>query len=109
MQTRLEKASLAELPGLREMLLQLLDGEGGYTGTAFGRGELTMPEFLQSLVDQEDPAKLQPGYVPQTNFWILDESNTLVGSLQMRHTLNDALREHGGHIGYYIAPQHRRK
>jgi predicted acetyltransferase len=109
MQTRLEKVSLTEHPGLRDMLLQLGPGDSGYGGTAFATGELSMPAFLQHCIDQENPAKLQPGYVPQTNFWILDDSNTVVGSLRLRHYLNDALLQNGGHIGYYIAPPHRNK
>ncbi len=33
----------------------------------------------------------------------------VMGTIQLRHTLNDFLREHGGHIGYHVRPTERGK
>ncbi len=59
-------------PGLLDFLIQLGDGENGFSGTPVGVGDLTLPAYLQQCCDMPDPAKLKPGLVLQTIFWILD-------------------------------------
>ncbi|MCM3745193.1 GNAT family N-acetyltransferase [Sporosarcina luteola] len=44
-----------------------------------------------------------------TNYFLIDDSGRLVGMVNIRHGLNDALRQIGGHIGYGIRPSERRK
>jgi len=105
----LEPASLTAPRGLVELLADLGDGENGFNGTAVGRGEMTIPEYLQSCMDMTDASKLKPGYVPQTVFWVIDEAGDAMGLVRVRHYLNDKLRERGGHIGYYIRPSQRGK
>ncbi|PYE48990.1 GNAT family N-acetyltransferase [Deinococcus yavapaiensis] len=51
---------------------------------------------------------LGPGFVPQTEKWLVDEERVL-GRVKIRHELNDRLREFGGHIGYEIRPSERRR
>ena len=43
-----------------------------------------------------------------TSRWIVVDDR-LVGSVSIRHVLNDYLREIGGHIGYAVRPSERRK
>lgn len=105
----LEPASLTAPRGLAELLADLGNGENGFNGTAVGRGEMTIPEYLQSCVDMTDASRLKPGYVPQTVFWVIDEAGEAVGLVRVRHYLNDKLRDRGGHIGYYIRPSQRGK
>jgi predicted acetyltransferase len=52
---------------------------------------------------------LRPGLVPQTVFWALDDDGEAVGIVRLRHYLNDNLRVHGGHIGYYVRRDQRGK
>lgn len=99
---RLEAASLTPPAQLREMLTELGTGENGFSGTPFFRGEITLAEYLQSCCDGPDPAKVKPGRVPQTTYWLLDESGTVVGMVRVRHSLNEFLLLHGGHIGFFI-------
>ena len=48
--------------------------------------------------------------VPDSVFFLLDEdSNRLLGAVNIRHYLNDALLREGGHIGDGIRPSERRK
>ena len=54
----------------------------------------------------ESPRK--PGYVPCTYLWIV-EGDTFLGSLAIRHELNEFLLNEGGHIGYSIRPSARRR
>jgi predicted acetyltransferase len=50
------------------------------------------------------------GKVPATQFMAVDQTDgNVIGMMQLRHTLNDALLESGGHIGYSVHPAHRGK
>ena len=52
--------------------------------------------------------QLGEGWVPcSTWFWAHD--GVLQGVINVRHHLSPALREFGGHIGYSVAPSHRRR
>ena len=63
--------------------------------------------FTESLTDE---ASLPLGYVRSTQLLYIRESDKkLVGTLQVRHTFNDFLREYGGNIGYSVRPDERRK
>ena len=50
-----------------------------------------------------------PGWVKSDTFLALDEAGTTVGMVNIRHTLNDALLQRGGHIGYSVHPAYRRR
>jgi predicted acetyltransferase len=65
--------------------------------------------FVDALTNDalpESPRK--PGYVPCTYLWIV-EGETFLGSLAIRHKLNDFLLNEGGHIGYSVRPSARRR
>ncbi len=49
-----------------------------------------------------------PDAIPATNWWIVRDGCYL-GSIQLRHRLNDFLADVGGHIGYGIRPSERRQ
>ena len=54
--------------------------------------------------------KVQPGRVPATVYFTLDlDRNIVVGAVDIRHCLNDALLLNGGHIGDGVRPSERRK
>lgn len=54
-----------------------------------------------------DPNRVAPaGIVHADSYWVT-EDQIVIGFLQLRHTLNDYLRETGGHIGYSIRPSYR--
>ena len=48
------------------------------------------------------------GWVPTSHYWLV-QAGQVIGSLRVRHYLNPVVRENTGHIGYDIAPSHRRK
>lgn len=65
--------------------------------------------YVQELVAdalRETPRK--EGYVPCSYFWIVEEDEVL-GSLAIRHELNDFLLNAGGHMGYSVRPSARRQ
>ena len=50
------------------------------------------------------------GLVPDSTFFCLDENrNIMVGAVNIRHYLNEALLLNGGHIGDGVRPSERRK
>lgn len=50
------------------------------------------------------------GWVPDSVFFLLDDSTgRLLGAVDIRHYLNEALLKDGGHIGDGIRPSERRK
>lgn len=105
----LEEASDGVPPGLIELLRELGDGETGFGGTSFGRGTQTLDEFLRSCQLGESPATVPEGLVPQTIYWMLDDSGQAVGMVRLRHFLNDHLLQTGGHAGYYVRRAERGK
>lgn len=54
-----------------------------------------------------DASKLKPGRVLRSVYWLLDDSKQAVGIVRIRHYLNEALRIHGGHLGYYVRKDRR--
>jgi len=47
--------------------------------------------------------------VPNSNYFLVDEDERIIGMVNIRHSLNDQLRQVDGHIGYGIRPSERRK
>lgn len=62
--------------------------------------------YLKSLEESEP----KEGYVPASIFFAYDrERDILVGAVDIRHSLNEALLLDGGHIGDGVRPSERRK
>lgn len=70
-------------------------------------------ETLDALIEKavlhaDTSAELPDGLVHNDLYWIVDERE-VIGFLSFRHTLNDWLREVGGHIGYAVRASRRRR
>lgn len=66
-------------------------------------------EWLLYLKENESN-KLKDGKVPSETYLLIDdETNKLIGMINICKHLNEQLKEHGGHIGYGIRPTERRK
>jgi predicted acetyltransferase len=63
-------------------------------------------DSLRNAALPETPRK--PEHVPCTYLWVV-HGGTFLGSLAIRHELNDFLLNEGGHIGYSIRPSARRR
>ena len=66
------------------------------------------PAYIAKMNDMTEGKNLPPGYVPQTTYWFVD-GGKFVGSVSIRHRLNEKLLQTGGHIGYDIRPSERSK
>jgi predicted acetyltransferase len=106
---RLVPASLEAPEGLEAFLIEVDKGETGFGGTDFAPDAETLATFLQRMVDRSEGRQLEPGWVPFTTYWLLDDAGAVVGISRLRHELTDGLLYHGGHIAYYVRPSERGK
>ncbi len=67
-------------------------------------------EWLAFNRAAENPATVPAGFVPADQFaWVRASDRKIVGMIQLRRELNDLLRQSGGHIGYSVRPDERRR
>lgn len=73
-------------------------------------GQKHVLAWLQECDDHRMGKNLPEGFVPATQFLgIRKADDKLVGVFQIRHSLTPHLKRIGGHIGYSVAPDQRRK
>ena len=107
MKLKLVKASA----DYREQITQMLE-------EWYASGEKIVPYAIRRL-DYHDFAhycknlevkNTEDGLVPDSTFFCLDEErDIMVGAVNIRHRLNEALLLNGGHIGDGVRPSERRK
>lgn len=88
----------------------------GFATDSLSDDELRDPDAFAAWIDTRlsyaDPATDLPAdRVPDTLSWIIDERrpDRILGSISLRHELNDFLLDVGGHIGYGVRPTARRR
>ncbi|GAA2309855.1 GNAT family N-acetyltransferase [Glycomyces scopariae] len=59
---------------------------------------------IERALTEDPPA----AFVPATTFWWVD-GLAFLGRINIRHRLNEHLRDYGGHIGYDVRPSARRR
>ncbi len=70
----------------------------------------TYDAWLDHLEANSDEKTVQPGWVTSSTFFgVRERDSRIIGMIDVRHTLNDYLRNYGGHIGYGVRPSERRK
>ena len=63
-------------------------------------------EYTNKLENQDTcPSHLVSAYT----YFLVGENNKIIGSINIRHRLNDYLFNFGGHIGYGVRPTERKK
>lgn len=65
-------------------------------------------DFVQNKINQSKGVDLPEGWVPSTEFWLIDDGE-FIGRTNIRHYLSEWLLQLGGHIGYWIRPSQRGK
>ena len=79
-------------------------------GTGTLRDDIPVSEWLEDNRRMENSATVPQGKVAAEQFvYLREEDNRIVGMIQYRHTLNDHLAVYGGHIGYSVRSDERRK
>lgn len=97
----------SQIADYRRAFLETGDSMDG-TGTLC---ETTDPlEWIRMSEDMRRGDNLPDGWVPASQFICIREADQqLIGMIQLRHQLNDYLKEFGGHIGYSVHPSERGK
>jgi predicted acetyltransferase len=83
------------------------DRNEDYTALNIEQLSNNFSEYVSTVISQSEGKNLPEGYVPQSNFWLVDK-NEFIGRVSIRHSLTDHLLKEGGHIGYDIRPSKRR-
>lgn len=65
-------------------------------------------EWLVSVSNNTSPETVNPAWVVTDTFFALNEEGRIVGIIDLRHTLNDFLRDFGN-SGYSVRPSERKK
>ncbi len=73
-----------------------------------GLENMAFDAWLARIKNYRRGLDLPKGFVPATTFLAID-NGWLVGFVSIRHELNPFLAHIGGHIGYMVHPEHRRK
>lgn len=105
---RLRPLQAEETPEIREMIQEIGPGENGFVNGLYTDKEEDYQAKLAENVQIAVGDHLPPGYVRQQIYWLYDGERP-VGYGKLRFSLTEALREHGGHIGYVIRPSERGK
>lgn len=81
----------------------------GFSTFGFDDVDLGDPAVFERWLDREHRQTTESidGFVPATVWWIVDDSDEVLGSIHLRHELNDFLLAEGGHIGYGVRPSAR--
>ncbi|WP_431190710.1 GNAT family N-acetyltransferase [Metabacillus flavus] len=66
-------------------------------------------KYLHYLKEQEQGKNIPENFVPHSTYWLLLDKDRIAGAVNIRHRLNEYLKERGGHIGYGIRPSERQK
>lgn len=91
-----------------ELYMSFPESENGYINNVYGYDYDRFLEWIEMKRNWSMGKELPEGFVPDTTY-VLADGDTYVGVFNLRHYLNDFLREGAGHIGYCISQKYRGK
>lgn len=91
-----------------ELYMTFPENENGYINSVYGYNYEQFLEWIEKKKNWSLGKELPEGFVPDTTYVLVDEG-VYVGVFNLRHYLNDALREGAGHIGYCMSKEYRGK
>ncbi|AUB31531.1 GNAT family N-acetyltransferase [Spiroplasma floricola] len=74
-----------------------------------GSSNITSFDSIQKWLDFINKKNLDVNLVPFNQYLVINETNELIGFVNIRLSLNNYLLNFGGHIGYSVVPSHRQK
>lgn len=108
MKTELRKLSIDDGMDVYRLLQQIPAEENGYRNDAYGLSIANYHRWLRRKCEISQGINLPDWMVPSTEYWFYVD-DVPVGNIRIRHTLNEELRQRGGHIGYAIALRYRHR
>ena len=91
-----------------ELYMSFPENENGYMNNVYGYSYDQFLEWIEKKRKWSMGKELPEGFVPDTTYVLVDKG-VYVGVFNLRHCLNDFLREGAGHIGYCISKKISRK
>lgn len=106
-----------ETPGIKrkEEAIEYIKEHKKYNSKIHGTSGLNKyyndyEKWLENLENQKIESTCPKNYVPSnTYFLIKEDEDKIIGMINIRHKLNESLKNYGGHIGYGIRPTERQK
>ena len=84
------------------------NGENTINGSELLDRMSSFDEWLKSVTDNISENTVNPSWVVTDTYFAFNDDNKLVGIIDLRHTLNDFLKDFGN-TGYSVRPSERRK
>lgn len=104
----LKKPSLEEKKEVLAIIKETKEFDQNFEGARDLNTITDYNAWLEKLVKYENPKTCPKHLVPGTTYLAM-EGNRVLGVINIRWYLNEALKKHGGHIGYFIRPSERGK
>jgi len=107
----LVKPNESHFDELRAYLQEFIDAGDELHGAQMLHETESLEKWLENNRLYENKATLpNPDHVTGEQFLLMREGESrILGTINLRHYLNDFLKEGGGHIGYSTRPNERRK
>lgn len=108
---KLIKPTLEYSEDIMKYKQEFIESDGNLAGCGSLRHCNTADEWITGIKRLEDPETCPDGLVPSNTYIAVRLSdNKIVGITDLRHSLDTpGLKEWGGHIGYSVRPDERRK
>ena len=90
---------------------ELLDADSTFAGTLSLKRMPDMQEYVDYVIDRANPIHETPEQNDLVTllFCVRKSDSKILGSIQIRHKMDEFKRLYSGHIGYSVRPSERRK
>ena len=106
---RLLRPSILYKQQVLEYKREFIDSGDDLAGTSYLRNYDVYEEWMKFVLDNEKEDSKHTDVTASVFLAIREEDNKLVGMINIRHALNEYLYNYGGHIGYSVRKNERRK
>lgn len=106
---KLIKPSIEYKQQVLEYKKEFIDNGDDLAGTSYLRDYDSYEQWLDFILDNEQYSTKHTEVTANVLLAITEEDNRLIGIINIRHTLNEYLYNYGGHIGYSVKRDERKK
>ena len=75
----------------------------------YKKAEKNFEEFVTDLTNSSKGINIAEGWVPCSSYWLVDNSEEVIGVIRIRHRVDSDFLEMIGHIGYEIKSTRRKE
>lgn len=103
----LKEMWLTDFDRTYELCISFPKEENGFHNAAFGMDREQFADYRKLKEEYSRGANLPEGFVSDTTYVLTCQDGRYLGLFNLRHELNDFLKEGPGHIGYIIRKEYR--